>query len=338
MSDKPVKDISSRKDEHIELAQKSILKTSSNDDRFNYEPLLSSHPSEGSNLSTEFLGKKVRAPLWISSMTGGSVNANRVNKQLAEICAEFGLGMGLGSCRPLMESKKFFDDFNLRPYIGDKLPLLANIGVAQLETIICNKSISDNFFEQLSLLKVDGIFVHINPLQEFLQPEGDRFSVSPLESINKFITISPVDVLVKEVGQGLGPKSLSSLSELDIKGIEFGAYGGTNFSRLELLRSNARQSLAPLSYVGHTAEEMIKHINNLEGFKDKEIILSGGIENFLDAHYLLLKSNHKSMYGMAGKILRELSRGENYLKQFIKHELSGLNFAKSYLTLKDTNR
>ena len=338
MSAKPEKDISSRKDEHIELAQKSILKTSSNDARFNYEPLLSPHPCEGSNLETEFLGKKVRAPLWISSMTGGSVNANRVNKQLAEICSEFGLGMGLGSCRPLMESKKYFDDFNLRPYIGGELPLLANIGVAQLETIICDKNIRDNFFEQLSLLKVDGIFVHINPLQEFLQPEGDRFSSSPLEIINKFIAISPVDVLVKEVGQGLGPKSLSSLAKLDIKGIEFGAYGGTNFSRLELLRSDARQSLAPLSYVGHTAEEMIKNINNLEGFKDKEIILSGGIENFLDAHYLLLKSNSKSMYGMAGKILRELSRGQNYLKQFIEHELSGLNFARSYLTLKDTDK
>ena len=72
MDAKPGNDISSRKDEHIELAERSILKASSIDSRFNYEPLLSAHPVNQENLSTKFLGKDIKAPLWISSMTGGS--------------------------------------------------------------------------------------------------------------------------------------------------------------------------------------------------------------------------------------------------------------------------
>ena len=87
MSDQVKSNTSSRKDEHIRLAKESVLDVARNDKRFNYEPLLSIHPSNCENLRTSFLGKSVSAPLWISSMTGGSVNANRVNKQLAEVCA-----------------------------------------------------------------------------------------------------------------------------------------------------------------------------------------------------------------------------------------------------------
>ena len=163
--------------------------------------------------------------------------ANRVNKQLAEICSEFGLSMGF-SCRPLIESTDFFDDFNLRPIIGHEL-LLANIGVAQVEGLISSENDRKRFFEQLNTIDVDGIFVHINPLQEFLQPEGDRFSTSPFGNTTKIYMICPFNIFVKEVGQGFVLRSLEALSMLDIKGVELGAYGGTN--GLELLRSDTRQ-------------------------------------------------------------------------------------------------
>ena len=103
-------------------------------------------------------------------------------------------------------------------------------------------------------------FVHINPLQEFLQPEGDRFLIDPLLSIKSFIKKCPFKVFVKEVGQGFGPREFEALNELEVAGIEFGAFGGTNFSKLELLRGEGRQNLNPLCQVGHTAEEMIEFI------------------------------------------------------------------------------
>ena len=103
-----------------------------------------------------------------------------------------------------MESSKYFDDFNLRPILGKSLPLLANIGLAQVERLNGNASEAKIFFTNLEKLDVDGVFVHINPLQEFLQPEGDRFLIDPLVSIKSFISKSPFKVLAKEVGQGMG--------------------------------------------------------------------------------------------------------------------------------------
>jgi len=328
---------SSRKDDHILLAKKSIIDLSKNDSRFYYEPLLSTHPKDFSTLNTSFLGKAVSAPLWVSSMTGGSVNANRVNKQLAEVCRDFGLGMGLGSCRPLLESDKYFDDFNLRPILGDELPLLANIGLAQVEKLNGQKELLNGFIKNLEKLKVDGIFIHINPLQEFLQPEGDRFHFDPIISIKKFSELCPFHLFVKEVGQGMGPGSLLALSEINLSGIEFGAFGGTNFSKLELIRNEDRQNLNPLCQVGHSAEEMIEFIKKIgdSAFSKQEVIISGGITNFLDAHFLMEKLGRGCFYGMAGKILDELSSGQKALEKFIKYELEGLSFARSYLTLKE---
>jgi isopentenyl-diphosphate Delta-isomerase len=336
MSDEQNLSTSSRKDEHILLAQKSVLSIAKNDSRFYYEPLLSIHPPDLSNLKTSFLGKSVSAPLWVSSMTGGSVNANLVNKQLAEVCSELGLGMGLGSCRPLMESSKYFDDFNLRPILGEALPLIANIGLAQVEKLNSNSDDAKIFFNNLEKLKVDGVFIHINPLQEFLQPEGDRFLVDPLKSINNFIEKSPFKVLLKEVGQGMGPHSVKALAELKIAGFEFGAFGGTNFSKLELLRNEGRQNLNPLCQVGHSAEEMVGFLksSNSSKVKDLEIIVSGGITNFLDAHYLMEKLDRACFYGMAGKVLSVLSDGQVALESYLKNELEGLSFSRSFLRLK----
>tara|TARA_B100000925_G_C21995290_1_gene468640 strand:+ start:837 stop:1850 length:1014 start_codon:yes stop_codon:yes gene_type:complete len=337
MSDRKKPNTSSRKDEHISLAEMSVLPTSLNDGRFYYEPLMSVHPNGLKNLESSFLGKKVSGPIWISSMTGGSVNANRVNKQLAEVCSSLGLGMGLGSCRPLMESTKFFDDFDLRPILGDTLPLYANIGLAQIEKINSDSQDAKVFFKNLEQLKVDGIFVHVNPLQEFLQPEGDRFLVLPVESLKTFINKSPFKVLVKEVGQGMGPGSLRALSELNIAGLEFGAFGGTNFSKLELLRNSGRQNLNPLSYVGHSADEMVDYIKDIgvSKFENKELIISGGLTSFLDAHYLMEKLEVSCFYGMAGKVLSVLSQGQEDLECFLRNELEGLSFARRFLRLKN---
>src|SRR6478752_781080 len=97
-------DLSSRKQDHIELAFKADMANQGPDDRFYYEPLLAGHPTDVP-LKISFLGKTVNAPLWVSSMTGGTEKAHTINTRLATACAKYGLGMGLGSCRPLLESR-----------------------------------------------------------------------------------------------------------------------------------------------------------------------------------------------------------------------------------------
>ena len=157
------KDISERKKEHIDLAMKSKLSHWSNDKRFFYEPILGKHP-EQKNLPVDFFKKKLRYPIWVSSMTGGTKEAKRINENLARACNEFGLGMGLGSCRPLLEDpKKYIEDFAIRSQIGDKQPLFANLGIAQIEKSIEAGEIA-KIEDMVGLLDADGLIVHVNPI------------------------------------------------------------------------------------------------------------------------------------------------------------------------------
>ena len=111
-------------------------------------------------------------------MTGGTGQARTINRNLAQACGEFSLGMGLGSCRPLLKSDKYFEDFNLRPIIGDKAPFYANIGIAQLEELIREDALY-RIIDLVDKLQACGLIIHVNPLQEWFQPEGDRFCEAP---------------------------------------------------------------------------------------------------------------------------------------------------------------
>jgi isopentenyl-diphosphate delta-isomerase len=326
-----------RKLDHIDLtlkAQKNILDL---DLRFNYEPLFSAHPNKNNNLDTIIFGKKLRAPLWVSSMTGGNAKAHHLNKNLARLCHEYGLGMGLGSCRSLLDSDQYFEDFNLRPIIGDELPFFANLGIAQIE-----KSLQENSCEKIihltEKLSVDGLIIHINPLQEYLQSEGDKITQSPIETLKAFLQLTNIKVIVKEVGQGMGPQSLAALVELPIAGIELAGFGGTNFSEIEIIRqADKKSNLYPLTSVGHTALEMVEILNEFAQSHPKEIIISGGIKNFLDGHYLLKKSKNNSVIGQAKNFL---VHAEDYskLSAFTENEINGLKMANNYLTLKERNK
>jgi len=158
-----------RKRDHIEMATNAQTSGAIVDSRFFYEPLLSAHPTQNnSSLETTFFGKNLGAPFWISSMTGGVGEARVINQNLARVAREFKLGMGLGSCRVLLESDQYFEDFNLRPILGDDLPFFANLGIAQLEKLVLQNEIKKiaNLVERL---EADGLIIHVNPLQEWFQ-------------------------------------------------------------------------------------------------------------------------------------------------------------------------
>lgn len=331
-----------RKKDHIDLACSAQLRRNVVDDRFFYEPLLAAHP-DSVDLSLNFLGKKMKAPLWISSMTGGTGEARHINQNLARVCREFGLGMGLGSCRILLddssESKKYFADFNLRPVLGDDLPFFANLGIAQVEALI-EKGETQKLVNMLGALSADGLFVHINPLQEWFQPEGDRLKKTPLETLARLCELVKTKILVKEVGQGMGPQSLKALLELPIAGIELAAFGGTNFTRLEQLRARKEEGAA-FALIGHTAPEMVVFLNELQSKaatpSQKVIIISGGIENALDGYFLKSNLKFSSVIGQAKNFL---VHAENYeeLLRFTQEEIATLKLAQTYLVAKPLTR
>jgi isopentenyl-diphosphate Delta-isomerase len=329
-----------RKTNHIDLAFQSQTDVSQLDSRFHYEPLLSAHPMNGLK-PINILGKELRAPLWVSSMTGGTKLAGTINRNLARACNEFGIGMGLGSCRIIMEDDAFFEDFNMRTIIGDHLPLWANLGIAQVEDLVKN-----NRVERMTLLveklQADGLIVHVNPMQEWLQPEGDILKLQPLETIKRLLDKFSYPVIVKEVGQGMGPESLRELLRLPLQAIELGAFGGTNFARLELLRNNKtlRTLYEPVASIGESATDMLGYINEFvskEAPVCKELILSGGIKTYLDGYYLIKKSTLNSIYGMASTFMKYAREDYSQLRDFVEGQVKGLQIAEAYLTIKENN-
>lgn len=330
---------SDRKKDHIEMAFKSRVLHQHIDTRFNYEPLLSSHPQDEENIKLHFLGKEFKAPIWVSSMTGGTALAGTINKNLAKACGEYGLGMGLGSCRQLLYSDEYLDDFQIRKYMSDQ-PLYANLGIAQLEVLIQNNQL-DKVNILLDKLDADGLIIHVNPMQEWLQPEGDRFKSDPLLTIKKVIEKSSFKIIVKEVGQGMGPESLEALLKLPIEAIDFGASGGTNFALLEILRSSPEvsENYSNLALIGHSAADMVESVNAIYLKHDqdilcKQIIVSGGVADFLDGYYLTQKLRLPAVYGQASGLLKYAQYSYEELQKYLDLQIKGLSLAKAFLRVK----
>lgn len=334
--------MSNRKNDHISLAAQSRLSHLEADKRFNYEPLLSAHPTNTIH-PIPFLGKQLNYPIWVSSMTGGADNANFINKNLATICKEFGFGMGLGSCRVLLESDERWSDFDLRKFLGNEVPFFANLGIAQLEQLLDQNRIIE-IDSLVKKLQCDGIIIHINPLQEAIQPNGDRIKKAPLETLKKFVSQSGLKIIVKEVGQGFGYQSLLELLKLPIEAIEFGAFGGTNFSNLEMKRRTdvGAELFLPLAKVGHSAEEMVIQTNsylatNYKNILCKQLIISGGISNAVDGYYLIESSELPAIFGMGGAFLNYAAMGEEELRTFSQNLIWSYQLAQSYLQIKSIN-
>ena len=326
----------SRKKDHIDLAFASRVEVAKLDPRFNYEPMLSAHPKAIAGYPKSFLNKQLQAPIWVSSMTGGTEKAKTINRNLAKACAEFGLGMGLGSCRSLLDSNDRIEDFAMRDFIGDQ-PFYANLGIAQLEELV-NKGSLSIVNDMIQRLKADGLIIHVNPLQEWLQEEGDDIHASPLDTIKTVIKELDLSIIVKEVGQGMGPASLRELLKLPIDAIEFASSGGTNFSMLEMLRGcpQKKNAFEGFATIGHDAGNMIDIINTLIPEMGPEVncrnfIISGGVQDYLDGYYLINALKHNAIYGQASGFLKHAQGDYEDLRQFVKLQIEGFTFASAYL-------
>ncbi len=326
-----------RKLDHIQLAFESQTGLMEHDQRFMYEPLLAAHPVDREQAFL-FLGKMIRSPFWVSSMTGGTGVARKINENIAQACREFGFGMGLGSCRKILFDKTYWADFDMRDIIGPDQPFWANLGIAQVESLLKDKN-EQAIIDLVGELRADGLIVHVNPLQEWFQPEGDRIERPPIETIELLMSRMHLPIIVKEVGQGMGEASLKRLLRLPLAAIEFAAYGGTNFSNLELMREDPamQEMYQPFAFVGQTAAQMVKSVNCLLQEvgepQCRQLIISGGVKNYLDGYYLTSLSQLPAVYGMASAVLKHATNDYQELKTYIENQLKALRLAQQYLTL-----
>lgn len=328
-----------RKQDHIDLAFRARTEQGELDERFFYEPLLSPHPGEGPVGEFPFLGKTLSAPIWVSSMTGGTQWARHINTNLARACRDFGMGMGLGSCRSLLYSDEYLADFNVRHLIGPDLPLFANLGIAQLEQLLEKKDL-DSLHRLVDKLQADGLIIHVNPMQEWLQPEGDRFARPPIDTIEQLLQEFDHPLIVKEVGQGMGRESLRRLLQLPLAAVEFAAGGGTNFAKLEMMRGRpeAMAAFQQLAFVGHTATDMVDIVNEILQKETQiqcgQIIISGGVHHFLDGYYLIRKLQCPAVYGQASAFLKHARGDYEALHTHVKSQVEGLKIAYAYLKIR----
>ena len=149
--------------------------------------------------STVFLGKKVSLPFIVSSMTGGYADAERINRQLAEICAQKNIALGVGSQRQAAENALYHRSFSVVREAAPAIPIFGNIGAAE----IAGLRDASWILRLIDLIQADGFAVHLNPLQELLQPEGNTNFSGVIHGLEVLVKSLPVPVIVKEIGAGI---------------------------------------------------------------------------------------------------------------------------------------
>ena len=230
------------------------------------------------DVSTTFLGKHLHAPLLISSMTGGTEQAGIINRRLAEVAQAYKLARGVGSVRVAVEKPQVADTFAVRKYAPDIL-LFANLGAVQLNY---DYGI-DECLRIVDLVEADALILHINPLQEFIQPRGDTNFYGLLDKISDLCNDLPVPVIAKEVGNGISATMAEKLIAVGVQAIDVAGAGGTSWAMVESERAETalqRRLGQTFGDWGIPTADCIANIR--EHDPDVPLIASGGLRNGLD--------------------------------------------------------
>jgi isopentenyl-diphosphate delta-isomerase len=231
------------------------------------------------DLSTTLLHKELRAPLIISSMTGGTEEAEAINKNLALAAQTHGLGMGVGSQRAALEDPNLSHTYQVRDVAPDIL-LLANLGAVQLNygygVEHCQRAVE--------MIEADGLILHLNPLQEALQREGNTDFSGLLVKIEEVCRGLSVPVVVKEVGWGISEEVARRLANAGVAAIDVAGAGGTSWSEVEMYRADSetsRRIAAAFADWGIPTAESIQMVRR--GASGVTLIASGGIRTGVEA-------------------------------------------------------
>ena len=242
--------------------------------------------------STVFLGKKIELPFIISSMTGGYAEAERINGQLAEVCAEKKIALGVGSQRQASEDDRYHRSFSIVRDTAPDIPIFGNIGAAEVARL---RDVS-RIVRLIDLIKADGFAVHLNPLQELLQPEGDTNFYGVLHGIELLAKSLSVPLIVKEIGAGISFDVARRLIDAGVKIIDVAGAGGTSWAGVEILRRRNKRLGNKIKKPGvkNANAEMfwdwgipttdaLKSVCRLKNDSPSlKVIASGGISNGID--------------------------------------------------------
>lgn len=325
MTEKQVTEISNRKDEHLRICLEEDVSSSVSNGFDELHLKLQSLPEldfKTIDISTEVFGKRLDAPLLISSMTGGSGKTKHFNQILAQAANEFNIAMGVGSQRAALLHEGLSETFSVARKEAPNALLFANLGVSDLNygfgLAECQRAVD--------MLEADALFLHINALQECLQPEGNTNFSNLLSKIELISSRLSVPVIAKEVGCGIDAKTAKALVDVGVRGIDVAGLGGTSWAAVEMYRQTdplRRELCQSYRSWGLPTAKALKGLADLP--EDILIISSGGLRNGLDlAKSIAMGAN---LGGFATKFIHAANEGYESLHNTIKLILEELKLA-----------
>lgn len=296
--------------------------------------------------STTFLGKRIAFPFMISSMTGGYAAAEKINRQLAEICAIKKIAMGVGSQRQALEDQRYHRSFSVVRNEARDIPVFGNLGAAEVAKLRDASPV----LRLIDLIQADGFAVHLNPLQELLQPEGSTNFRGVLAGIEMLVKSIPVPLMVKEIGAGISANVASRLLDVGVTIIDVAGAGGTSWAGVEILRNSTgrkkkekgwKQTSQHFWDWGIPTVDAVREVCVLKNKSPKlKVISSGGISSGMDiAKSIALGADYA---GTARPILSTLAQGGvQAVLQLLsawERELQGVMFLTGSPSIADLQR
>ncbi|UCE11871.1 MAG: type 2 isopentenyl-diphosphate Delta-isomerase [Candidatus Thorarchaeota archaeon] len=275
------------------------------------------------DLTVNFLGLRADAPIMIAAMTGGHPDTLDINKRLAEAAEELGIPIGVGSQRAAVEDESLVETFRVVRDFAPSVPVIANVGATHVDAASA----------AIEMIDADILAIHLNPLQEAIQPEGDCDSTGVLDNIASVVESVDIPVIVKETGAGISGDAAVRLESIGVSGVDVGGVGGTSWSAVEYFRAvredddtKAQLGIEFWDWGIPTALSiiMVSDATNLS------VIATGGIRTGLDVAKSL--SLGAMAAGIALPVLRPAAQGSSLdVVLEIERMIEGLKVAM-YLT------
>jgi len=307
--------INQRKADHIKINLEQDVRSGLTTGLENYHFTHEALPELDLNridTSLSLFGRELNAPILISSMTGGTTEAEAINLRLAETAYVMRVAMGVGSQRAAIENSEQAKTFQVRRVAPDIL-LFANLGAVQLNYGYSN----DHCRRAVDMIQADALILHLNPLQEAVQDAGDTNFAGLAKKIEKVCRKIEVPVIAKEVGWGISEKTAKLLADCGVSAIDVAGAGGTSWSQVEMHRAPdefTRQLAA--TFVGWGIPTADSILNVKKAVPDITIFASGGLKDGLDiAKCIALGA---TLGGMAGQFLKAAAVSTEKAVEMIK--------------------
>ena len=305
--------IENRKREHLELALSDGAQSPRSalweDVHLAPESVPDVGPAEV-DLSVDFLGHRLPTPFVISGMTGGHSQALAVNRNLALAAAELGMAIGVGSQRAALVDPGLARTYSVvRDHARDSF-VIANIGMSQLVEQEDGPPLGRAQIRRaVSMIEADALAVHLNAVEELIQPEGDREMRGLLDGIANAVRWSPVPVIAKETGAGMARGSARKLGGVGVEALDVGGAGGTSFARIEAMRARAVDDKSGARIGRPFAGWGVPTVLSLleAGEAGLPLIATGGVRNGLHAAKAMALG--ASLVGMGGPFIRAALEG-----------------------------